>query len=299
MSRCETYETLAKMLVVTASLIVCPSCSRESQQHMTIRVSGSDTMVDLALAWEENYSQRYPNVKVEVSGGGSGVGIAELIDGRVDIANASRKMKGKEIALAKQNNNVEPVELVVGRDALAVYVHPSNPLEAISIEELAEIYGDGGKIEKWSQIDIGHQACESDEIVRVSRMNSSGTYFYFREAVVGKRRDFKLGSIARSGSKDVVDLVASTPCAIGYSGMAYATPDVKMLKISQKKGQDAVEPTKENAGSGEYPIARPLFLYTNGPSQGFVKDYIDWILSDEGQRIVDHVGYVPVTAVQQ
>ena len=292
------YKTLAKVLAVTAGLFVCPSCNDNSQQQVTVRVSGSDTMVDLALAWEENYRQHQPDVKVEVSGGGSGVGIAELIDGRVDVANASRKMKDSEIAAAKQNNDVEPEEFVAGLDALAVYVHPSNPLDSISIEELAEIYAEGGKFEKWSQLDISHGACDSDEIVRVSRMNSSGTWFYFREAVVGEGRDFKLGSIARSGSKDVVDLVAGTPCAIGYSGMAYATSDVKMLKISQKKGEDGVEPTKENAESGKYPIARPLFLYTSGPPQGAVKDYMEWILSEEGQKIVDDIGYVPVTTVQ-
>ena len=131
-------------------------------------------------------------------------------------------------------------------------------------------------------------------IVRVSRQNNSGTYVYFREAVLGKNREYRLGTIDQSGSKDVVALVENTPNAIGYSGMAYATPSVKMLKVSLKKGGPGVAPTLETAQSGSYPIARPLFLYTNGEPKGAVKDYIDWIMSGEGQAIVQEIGYVPV-----
>jgi phosphate transport system substrate-binding protein len=216
-----------------------------------------------------------------------------LIDGFVDIAASSRKMSQKEIARAKQNHGVEPVEFIVGLDALAVYVHKDNPLSSISIEELAEIYGDAGKIEKWSQLGIDYKACDSDKIVRVSRQNNSGTYVYFREAVVGENRDFKLGSIDQNGSKDVVVLVGKTACAIGYSGMAYATPEVKMLSIAKKKGAEAVAPTSENASNGSYPIARPLFLYTKGEPEGAVKEYLDWILAAQGQKVVADVGYVP------
>jgi phosphate transport system substrate-binding protein len=261
-------------------------------------MTGSDTMVNLAQAWAEIYAQKQPGVSVQVAGGGSGVGIAGLIDGFVDIAAASRKMSDKEIARAKQNHGVEPTEFIVGLDAMAVYVHKDNPLNAISIEELAEIYGDGGKIEKWSQLGIENKACDSDEIVRVSRQNNSGTYVYFREAVVGEGRDFKLGSVDQNGSKDVVALVGKTGCSIGYSGMAYATPEVKMLNISKKKGGEAVAPTSENAANSTYPIARPLFLYTNGKPSGPVKEYIDWILSAEGQKTVADVGYVPNTATK-
>jgi phosphate transport system substrate-binding protein len=265
---------------------------------LTIRVTGSDTMVNLAQAWAENYSRKNPDVSVQVAGGGSGVGIAGLIDGIVDIANCSRKLKDTEIARAKKNNGQEPCEFVVARDALGVYVHTANPLESISIDELGEIYGEGGKIERWSQLGAKNAALAADEIVRVSRQNNSGTFYYFRETVVGKGREFKLGSIDQNGSKDVVSLVSRTPCAIGYSGMAYATPEVKMLKIAPAKGEEAVAPTKENAINGSYPLSRPLFLYTNGEPQGVVKDYIDWILSEEGQRIVEEIGYVPISPSQ-
>lgn len=280
-------------LVIGASCTGRKSNSPTSGSESVIRVTGSDTMVNLAQAWAENYKQAHPEVSVQVAGGGSGVGIAGLIDGFVDIATSSRKMKDKEIARAKQNLGVEPTEVVVGLDCLAVYVHKDNPLESISVEELGEIYGDGGKIEKWAGLGIDYKACDSDKIVRVSRQNNSGTYQYFREAVVGEDRDFKLGSVDQNGSKDVVALVGKTPCAIGYSGMAYATPEVKMLSISRKKGEDSIAPTAENATNHTYPIARPLFLYTSGEPKGFVKDFIDWVASPEGQKIVADVGYVP------
>jgi phosphate transport system substrate-binding protein len=249
-------------------------------------------MVNLAQAWAENYAQVCPDVSVQVAGGGSGVGIAGLIDGFVDIATSSRRMEPDEIADAMERNGVEPVEFIVGYDALAVYVHKSNPLESLSLEELAEVYGEGGTIEKWSQLGANHPSCETDQIIRVSRQNNSGTYHYFRETVVGKGRDFKLGSIDQSGSKDVVALVARTPCAIGYSGMAYATTDVKMLAISLGKGTEVVQATRENAASGAYPITRPLFVYTSGEPSGIVKDFIDWVLSPAGREIIDEIGYV-------
>ncbi len=180
----------------------------------TIVVDGSDTMINLSQAWAEAYHKTHPDVNMQVSGGGSGVGIASLIGGKLDMANSSRPMSEKEIASFKEKNpGKEPKEHKVAIDALAIYANPKNPIETISIEELAEIYGDGGKIEKWSQLGISNTACPGDMITRVSRQNNSGTYTYFREHVVGKTRDFKNGSIDQSGSKDVVALVAKTPCA--------------------------------------------------------------------------------------
>ncbi|MDH3718060.1 MAG: phosphate ABC transporter substrate-binding protein [Planctomycetota bacterium] len=260
---------------------------------LTIRVDGSDTMVNLAQAWAEEYNKSHPDVSVQVSGGGSGVGIASLITGVTDIANSSRKMKDKEIQRATTNTGKEPQEFIVGKDALAVYVHANNPLDSIAIDQLAEIYGDGGQLTKWSQLDTQNSACSSDEITRVSRQNNSGTYHYFREAILGDARDFKLGSIDQSGSKDVVALVSKTPCAIGYSGMGYRTDNVKWLKIAARPGDTPVEPGVATARDGTYPIARPLLIYTLGEPTGATKDYIDWILSEEGQKIVVKMGYVP------
>lgn len=270
----------------------------EAGHKVVIQNAGSDTMVNLAQAWAEAYAKIDTTVSIEVAGGGSGTGIAALINGTVDIANASRKMTPDEIERTKQNTGKEPVEFVVGYDALAVYVHRDNPLDEISLEELAEIYGEGGKITKWSQLGINFPECKNDEIIRVSRQSNSGTYFYFREHVLGKR-DYKLGSRDMQGSKDVVELVGRTPCAIGYSGMGYATDRVKMLKISRKKGEPAYAPTMENALNGTYPIARPLQMYTLGKPTGAIKKYLEWILSDEGQEIVARMGYVPLPKAQR
>ena len=251
-------------------------------------------MVNLAQAWAEEYKKVRPEVSIQVSGGGSGVGIASLIDGVCQMANASRKMKETELKRAEENTGKRPQEIIVGLDALAVYVHQNNPIDTISLPELAEIYGDGGKIESWSALGIKNAGCASDEITRVSRQNNSGTYHYFREALLGNKRDFKLGSIDQSGSKDVVALVSRTPCAIGYSGMGYKTDDLKWLKVSKAKDQPGIEPSVATASDGSYPIARPLHLYTLGKPAGVLKEYIDWILSDAGQQIVLDLGYVPL-----
>jgi phosphate transport system substrate-binding protein len=178
-------------------------------------------------------------------------------------------------------------------DALAVFVHKDNPLKEISIEDLAQIYGDGGKYTKWSQLGVQNSACTADEIIRVSRQNNSGTYAYFREAVLGRTADFKLGSVDQSGSKDVAELVARTPCAIGYRGLAYISPGVHALKISKKKGETAIEPTVETALNGAYPIARPLYFYTHGVPSPQAQAFIDWTLSEPGQKLLQDIGYVP------
>ena len=248
-------------LALAAALIA--ACGGGSGSRSLIQNKGSDTLVNVAQAWAEEYAALRPGTAVAVTGGGSGTGIAAMINGTVDIANSSRKMKDSEIELARGNGN-EPIEFVVGYDALAVYVHPDNPMDEISLEQLAALYGEGGDIDTWSQYGVEVPGCGSDEIVRVSRQNNSGTYVYFREAVLGDRRDFRLGSRDMHGSKDVVDLVENTPCAIGYSGFAYATDHVKMPCVRKGEDGDCVSPSVDSAIDGSYPIARPLFMYTSG-----------------------------------
>ncbi|MBV5336692.1 MAG: phosphate ABC transporter substrate-binding protein, partial [Deltaproteobacteria bacterium] len=282
--------SLALVLAATFSI----NCKREKKAKKTvIQNTGSDTMVNLAQAWAEEYTKIVPAVSVEVSGGGSGTGIAALINGTVDISNCSRKVEPQEIEKAKQNTGKEPKEYMVGYDALAVYVHKANPLEQITLEQLADIYAENGKITKWSQVGVSMPA-GSDDIIRISRQSNSGTYHYFREAILGKGRDFKLGSRDLHGSKDVVELVSKTPTAIGYSGMGYATSEVKMIRVAKKQGDVAWAPTVENTLKGTYPIARPLFMYTLGEPSGAVKTYMEWAHSDAGQEIVLKSGYVPL-----
>jgi len=284
-------------LTVGLALLVsgCGGGQTPAPAGTTIQVKGSDTMVNVAQAWAEEYKAAAPQVDVEVSGGGSGVGIAALERGTIDIANSSRNMKPEEIEQAKRNTGKEPKEFIVAYDALAVYVHKDNPIGEITLDQLAEIFAEGGTITKWSQLGVTLAGGGDDEIVRVSRQSSSGTYEFFREHVLANR-DFKLGSRDMNGSKEVVELVANTKTAIGFSGMGYATPGIKMLKLASKAGEPAVEPSVANTLNKSYPLARSLLLYTLGEPEGAVKGYIEWILSPAGQKIVEENGYVPVPA---
>jgi phosphate transport system substrate-binding protein len=291
----KTTTTLGAALLVAAFISTGCKKSENSQSKVTIQNKGSDTMVNVAQVWAEEYKKIVPGVDVEVSGGGSGVGIAALIKGTVDIANSSRNMKKEEIEQAKKNTGKEPKEFIEGYDALAIYVHKDNPLNEITQEQLAAIYAEGSKVTKWSDLGITLPGVTDDTIVRVSRQSSSGTYEFFREHVLSKK-DFKLGSRDMNGSKEVVELVANTKTAIGYSGMGYATAHVKMLKVAAKAGEPFYPPTIENTLSKKYPIARSLQIYTLGEPTGIVKQYIDWTLSDAGQKIVENSGYVPLPA---
>ena len=284
---------LILLVALAWAAVACSGSTSKQPEKTVIQNTGSDTMVNLAQAWAEAYAKVAPTVSVEVSGGGSGTGIAALENGTVDIANTSRRVEPQESAAAKKNTGKEPREFMVGYDALAVYVRKSNPLEEITLEQLATIYAEGGKVMKWSEMGVNMPA-GADEIIRVSRQSNSGTYAYFREAVLGKGRDFKLGSRDMHGSKDVVELVSKTPGAIGYSGMGYAISEVKMLRVARKAGEPAFAPTVENTLNHTYPVARPLLMYTLGEPTGEVKKYLDWVHSDAGQHIVRTSGYVPL-----
>ncbi|MGO9261312.1 MAG: PstS family phosphate ABC transporter substrate-binding protein [Bryobacteraceae bacterium] len=291
---CRFIQRAAVVFLAGALASLPLGCSRSKVSgKTTIQNTGSDTMVNLAQAWAEQYAKVDPNVSVEVSGGGSGTGIAALSSATVDIANCSRRLEPEEVERAKKNTGKEPREFMVGFDALAIYVHKLNPMEEISLDQLAAIYSENGKITKWSQLGVKLPG-GSDEIIRVSRQSNSGTYFYFREAILGKGHDFKLGSRDMQGSKDVVELVTNTQSAIGYSGMGYATAEVKTLRIAKKSGDRSYPPTVETTLNHTYPIARPLFMYTLGEPAGAVKQYIDWVHSEAGQKIVLESGYVPL-----
>jgi len=298
MTKSTTSRWCAALLGGVAALaLLSAGCKRQAvpgAKRAAIQNIGSDTMVNLAQAWAEAYAAFAPNLSIEVSGGGSGVGVAALLNGTADIANCSRRIEPKEVDKARASGK-QPREFLVGYDGLAIYVHKNNPLSQISLEELSEIYREGGKIERWAQLGATPiPGTRSDQIIRVSRQNNSGTYAYFRETVAGKKADFKLGSLDMNGSKEVVELVGRTPGAIGYSGLGYATPAVKVLKVSLKKGQPAVAPSIESVHEKAYPISRPLYMYTPGEPTPRVRNYLDWILSDAGQAIVKETGYVPL-----
>jgi phosphate transport system substrate-binding protein len=287
---------LPGLLALALALAGCAAAPSGTLTKPTvIQNIGSDTMVNLAQAWAEAYQQAAPTVSVEVSGGGSGLGIAALMNGTADVANSSRHIEPKEEAKIVEKTGTKPREFLVGFDALSIYVHKDNPITEISMEELHDIYAEGSQLDNWSQLGITNiPNARTDRIIRVSRQNNSGTYHYFRDTVCGKKTDFKLGSLDMNGSKDVVELVARTPGAIGYSGLGYATGNVKMIPVSPRRGAKAVLPSIASTLDKSYPISRPMFMYTPGEPPPHVQHFLDWVLSPTGQRIVEVTGYVPL-----
>ncbi len=276
------------------ALSVAWACSGGDSSRVLIQNKGSDTLVNLAQAWAENYRAVKPAVAIAVSGGGSGTGIAALINGTVDIANASREMHAEEKEQVRAHSGKDATEHRVARDAIVVYVSKANPLEKIKLADLACIYAEDGTCQSWTSLGIEVPGCADQKIIRVSRQSNSGTYEFFRDAVLGKGKDFKLGSRDMQGSKDVVDLVGKTPCAIGYSGMGYITSDVKVLCLAKDASSPCIAPTPASAKSGEYALSRWLYMLTLGEPEGDIKGYLDWIVSPAGQKIVADTGFVPV-----
>jgi phosphate transport system substrate-binding protein len=283
-----------RAVLAVATLLFASACSRSDGDRVLLQNKGSDTMVNLAQAWAETYRTVKPGVAIAVSGGGSGTGIAALINGTVDLANSSRDIHTDEREEVRRQTGKNPVEHAIARDAIVVFVHPANPAKTLTMENLACIFGEKGTCETWTSVGVEVPGCADQKIIRVSRQSNSGTYEYFREAVLGKAMDFKLGSRDMQGSKDVVDLVSKTPCAIGYSGMGYSTHEVHSVCLSKDATKPCVNPTPETARNGEYPLSRSLFIYTLGEAQGDAAAYLEWILSPAGQKIVADNGFVPL-----
>ncbi len=260
----------------------------DAMDQMIIENTGSDTLVNLALAWAESYMAQRPEVRISVTGGGSGTGIAALINGTADIANASREMKQEEIGNA-QKNGISPVEYVVARDAIAVVINPSNPVGQLTIPQLSDIYT--GRITNWRQV-----GGEDRPIVLLSRESNSGTYVYFLEQVVRQGKSdslllFSPDTLLMPSSEGISNEIRQNPNAIGYDGLGYVTADQKVVAIAA--GGAYVFPSADTVNDNTYPISRPLYMYTAGQPQGVIKDYLDWIL-DEGQVLVSELGFVPL-----
>ncbi len=261
------------------------------QAARTIQNKGSDTIVNLALAWAEAYTAQHPEVRISVTGGGSGTGIAALINGTVDIANASREMKPEEIERARANG-IEPVQHVVAGDAIAVVVHPSNPVDELTIAQLSDIYT--RKITNWREV-----GGEDRPIVLLSRESNSGTHVYFLEHVVrrGEKDNdalFSPDTLLMPSSEGISAEIRQNPNAIGYDGLGYVTSDQKTIRVARTADGPYVPPTIETVRDGTYPIARSLYMYTAGEPTGEVRAYLDWILGPEGQAIVGKLGFVPL-----
>jgi phosphate transport system substrate-binding protein len=260
-------------------------------QKSYIENKGSDTLVNLALAWAEEYQQINPNVQVSVTGGGSGTGFAALINGTISIANASRQIKPEEIEAAKENG-FEPIEFIVADDAIAVIVNPENPVDNLSLEQVSKIYK--GEVTNWSEV-----GGEDRPIVKLSRETNSGTHVYFLETVIrlGDKEDssiFSADTLLLPSSEGIIVEVRDNPNAIGYDGLGYVTEDVKMVALSQGANDEYILPSAATVISGEYPISRHLFMYTHGEPKGAELAYLEWILSYDAQEIITELGFVPV-----
>lgn len=249
-----------------------------------LTVKGSDTMVILAQKWAEVYMKSHPDASIQVTGGGSGVGISALINGATDICNASRKMKRTEIDKLKARYNTLGVEIPCARDGITVYLHPSNPVKELTLEQLSNLFR--GKIKNWKEVG------GSDQPVKLyGRENSSGTYVFFQENVV--KGDYAASCQTLPGTAAVVNAVSKDPNGIGYGGAAYAE-GITLCKVKKDAASPAYIPDAETIGKGQYPISRYLYMYVRNKPAGLIKDYVDWILSPEGQKLVVDMGYFPV-----
>jgi phosphate transport system substrate-binding protein len=258
-----------------------------------IQNKGSDTLVNVALAWAETYREVEPDVSIAVTGGGSGTGIAALINGTVDVANASRAMKDKEIEEA-QANGIDPIEYTVAIDALAIITNLDNPVGELTIQELSDIYT--GRITNWEEVG-GNDA----PVILLSRETNSGTHVYFLEEVVrrGEKENtdiFAPQTLLMPSSVGITSEVRRNPNAIGYDGLGYVDAEhEKIISIASGSDSDYMAPSVESASTGDYPLARNLYMYTAGEPTGALADYLGWILGAEGQEIVSKLGFVPLT----
>jgi len=283
---------IKKSLLVLMAVMFATSAFAAKDKN-AIQIKGSDTMVNLGQAWAEKYMEKNTGDFIAVTGGGSGTGLSSLISGTCDIAMSSRNIKDKEIALAKQKG-INPNEIKVALDGLAVVVNPGNPISKLTLAQLADIFT--GRVTNWKEI-----GGKDEKIVILSREVNSGTHVYFKEHVLRKndpnsKEEFAPTALMLSSSQAIADEVAGNPAAVGYYGMGYISKKQKPVAIAKDEKSEYEVPTIENVINGKYPISRPLFLYTNGAPGGLVKKFVDFTLSKEGQDNVLATDFVPVSA---
>jgi len=268
------------------------ACSTTEKEPLsfTLQNTGSDTLVNLALAWAERYMQTHPEARISVTGGGSGTGIASLINGTIQIANASREMSAEELATAKKNG-ITPVRFTVALDAIAVVENQKNPLAGLTIKQVSDLYT--GRLGRWSQV-----GGEDRPVVLLSRESNSGTYVYFLEQVVRRGNPngnelFSPATLLMPSSEGVTAEIRQNPNAIGYDGLGYVTADMKKVAIAREATSPFVLPSAETVRDGSYPVSRPLYMYTAGQPDSRIKAYLDWVMHD-GQEVVKELGFVPL-----
>ena len=285
---------LAAAVYLIAAGVVLTGFAPEAcfaRDKRAIQIKGSDTMVNLGQAWAEAFNKRYPDVNIAVTGGGSGTGIAALINGTADICESSRAIAPKEVKQA-QGQGITPKEAIVGLDGIAVVVHPKNPVEDLTMDQLRDIFM--GSVKNWK--DVGGV---NKPIVILSREVNSGTHIFFKEHVLRRGNgkgpeEFAPDALLMPSSQAIAEEVSNNENAIGYYGMGYISPRQKVIAVAKSAGLTYAEPTVENVRSGSYPISRPLYIYTNGEPQGVIKEFMDFVYSKEGQDIVKKIDFVPI-----
>jgi phosphate transport system substrate-binding protein len=275
-------KNIKSILIIAAAAIGILTTAFMQQSKITVK--GSDTMVILAQKWAELYMKKNPAATIQVTGGGSGVGITALINGTTDICNSSRPMKQTEIEKLKARYNTLGVEIPCAKDGITIFLNEANKVQELTLKQLSDIYL--GETRNWKEL-----GGSDSEIRLYGRENSSGTYVYFHDEVV--KGDYAANVQSLPGTAAVVNAVKKDVNGIGYGGAAYAV-GVKHAKVKKDAGNPAYLPTAETIGKGQYPITRYLYIYLRNRPTGETKKYIDWILSPEGQSIVTEIGYFPV-----
>ncbi len=275
--------------VLLLTTLLVSACGAPPAEQQAITVKGSDTMVLLGQRWAEEYMKAHPDVTIQVTGGGSGTGIAALINGTTQICQASRPMKPEEKGSVRQKRNAEAVEIPVALDALAIYLNESNSIDHLSMEQIRRIFR--GEITNWKEV-----GGKDSGIVLYGRENNSGTYVFFKEHVLANA-DFAEKYQALPGTAAVINAVTKDPAGIGYGGIGYAK-GVKIVGVTKDSDSSPIAPSIQNVLNNSYPLSRQLFWYTAGRPEGEIKSFVDWILKPEGQKVVSEVGYYPLNAAQ-
>ena len=278
-------------ILIILSLFYLVNFSYADNSKLSIQIKGSDTMVNLTQAWAENFSKLHPEANIAVTGGGSGTGIAGLLNGTCEIVQSSREMNEKEITLAKQKN-INPEEFIVALDGIAIVVNPKNPVKDLTIDQLRDIFM--GTIKNWKEV-----GGENKKIVILSREVNSGTHVFFKEHVLRKgnskgTEEFSPEALLMPSSQAIADEITQNPNAIGYYGMGYISSQQKLIAVAKDEKSSYVQPTIATVKNNSYPISRPLYMYANNKPQGIIKEFIDYAYSPEGQKIVKDIDFVPV-----
>jgi phosphate transport system substrate-binding protein len=277
-------------ILLSISLTACQK-ERGLKSVSSIQIKGSDTIVNLVQVWAEEFVKNKPTINIGVTGGGSGTGFAALINDTCDIAMSSRKIEDKEVAEA-QKNNIFIEEFIIGLDGLIILVNKDNPINELTLEQLRDIFMK--KVYNWKEL-----GGKDMEIVILSRESNSGTHMFFKEKVLRQgdpkaKDEFAIEALLMPSSQAIFDEVSQNPHAVGYVGMGFSNKEVKVLKIARDNKSDYISPTPENISNSDYPISRPLLLYTKKNPVQLVKDFIDFALSQEGQKIVLETDFVPI-----